>query len=182
MKCKQPSQFIFMNWYIIVWSFDIVSCFVQNDYEKVIVVEESSSRYGDDFAMVLADHICVCRPMGKTSRQFYSLTRFLFKCWDRLGWVLLALSFFPQQTCFDCRLRLPSSERSLPSNICFVYVCIKTLHQGTVRRWLETQAQSLGRGGGDRKSGFSTIASEVLIARLTERSSQLIHLKLRLFS
>ncbi|CAM6109739.1 unnamed protein product [Calypogeia fissa] len=46
--------------------------------EKFVVVEEASSRYGDDFRIVLdADHISICRPMKKTSTSFNTLTRFL---------------------------------------------------------------------------------------------------------
>ncbi|CAM6098506.1 unnamed protein product [Calypogeia fissa] len=46
--------------------------------EKFVVVEEASSRYGDEFRIVLdADHISICRPMKKTSTSFNTLTRFL---------------------------------------------------------------------------------------------------------
>lgn len=71
---------------VMAWSFDMhLIHFVQNSREIHLIVEEASSRYGDDFETLRADHISICRPISKTSKGFYKLTRLLGKFRNRFG-------------------------------------------------------------------------------------------------
>lgn len=66
---------IFMNKYMFV---DLVGQSRSSAFSNVVVVPEASSRYGDHFNLVTADHNSICQPTSRIDRRFFQLENLIY--------------------------------------------------------------------------------------------------------